>query len=202
MSVFQISRIQHRQGPSSELPDALADGEIGMTTDTGEAFFGAENHPSVANRTSYPYKNIKLLTEFDVQRGILGDVYYHGPLIGARSSRSVSTPVSMVPLFKHGTRQFANYDFGLSNADGSVKIIGELKVAVHPTDPNQSSVVTTPLTQCAKLNWVSEIDGHFTLSRTDDTGSDSGVTWLKFKNDFGVDLILSVSGREWSSPAV
>lgn len=66
MAVIQISRIQNRRGLLNELPNALAEGEIGMTLDTGELFIGAENFPPIANRSTFPYQNIQLLTEFSL----------------------------------------------------------------------------------------------------------------------------------------
>lgn len=207
MAVFQISRVQHRRGTSSELPSALADGEIGMTTDTGEVFIGAQNHPSVSGRKSYPYQNIKLLTELDVQRSIGGDVYYHGPLVGAKClSNNLMT--SVVPLFTHNQRDFATYDFSLANANGTVKLMGIMTVCVHPSNPDASVVNLTPGSMCA-MNWPggtgnlpTSASAHFQLTRYDLTGSDTGTTWLAFRNNFGVELTLSLSGREWSTPVV
>lgn len=80
MAVKQISRIQHRTGLSSELPTKLAQAELGYTHDTGEVFIGAGDNPRVAGRETYPYQNIKILTEFDVVKEITGDVYQNGPL--------------------------------------------------------------------------------------------------------------------------
>lgn len=210
MAVYQITRIQHRRGTSGELPDALADGEIGMTTDTGEVFIGAADHPAVSGRKTYPYQNIKFITELDVQRGIKGDVYYHGALAGARcAANNIAT--SVVPLFNHGQREFATYEVSLKSNDGGVKFMGILTICVHPSDPNQSTVTITPGSVCA-LNWpggsanypvsASLNNGPFALSRYDLQGFDTGVTWLTFKNTYGIELILSISGREWTSPSV
>lgn len=202
MAVYQISRITHRKGTSGELPDALADGEIGMTTDTGEVFYGAPNHPAVAGRKSYPYQNIKILTELDVQRGIKGDVYYHGALAGAKCP-STGGWNSVVPLFAHGTRDFATYDFSLSANNRGTKAIGTIHVCVHPTDPDQS-VVTVKTN--ATMNWAAGptvLDtGHFKVTRFDFSGADTGVTWLSILNNLGPEFILSISGREWANASV
>lgn len=204
MAVYQISRIQHRRGTSGELPDALAEGEIGMTTDTGEIFFGAQDHPAVAGRKSYPYQNIKVITELDVQRGIKGDVYYHGALAGARCP-SNGVYSSVVPLFPHGSRDFATYDFALSANGRSTKVIGRIEVCVHPGDPNQSVVKVYPN---AVMGWSVDADGavlkddRFKLSSLDNQGNNTGTTWLAFKNNLGPEFILSISGREWSNPSV
>lgn len=203
MAVYQISRIQHRRGTSGELPDALADGEIGMTTDTGEVFIGAAGHPSVSGRKSYPYQNIKLITELDVQRTITGDVYYHGALVGQTISSGQNA--SVVPLFAHGTRDFANYDVSISSTDRSKKVMFTITVCVHPSNPTSSSVQITPGSVCY-MNWDStnhaintNVNGQVILTNLDDQGQDSGVTWLKLNNNFGLDVIVSVAGREWSN---
>ncbi|NJO62671.1 MAG: hypothetical protein HC836_31905, partial [Richelia sp. RM2_1_2] len=76
MPVVQISRIQHRRGLSIDLPNpSLAEGEIGMTIDTGEMFIGAPNFPPIVNRTTYPYQNLRILTEFSV-RDVLTNLQY------------------------------------------------------------------------------------------------------------------------------
>lgn len=201
MAVIQISRVVHRRGSSGELPDALADGEIGMTTDTGEVFYGAPNHPSVQGRNSYPYQNIKIITELDVQYGVKGDVYYHGALATAYCP-TTNTKSSVIPLFKHGQREFATYDFSLSANNGATKVIGTLSVCVHPTEPNNSVMTVDPK---AVMGWGPGDGGavlkdKFGLSRTDPTGSDTGTTWLAFHNTLGANFTLSISGREWSSP--
>jgi len=207
MAVIQITRVQHRRGTSGELPSALADGEIGMTTDTGEVFIGAQTHPSISGRNSYPYQNIKILTELDVQRSVTGDVYYHGPLIAAKCP-SNSLMASILPLFKHGERDFATYEFGLDGNNGAVKCMGIMTVCVHPTDPDQSAVTITPGSICS-MNWPggtgnvpTSSSGHFQLTRYDLTGLDSGQTWIAFKNNFGLELKLTINGREWSTPTL
>lgn len=200
MAVYQISRIQHRRGTSGELPDALEDGEIGMTTDTGEVFIGASDHPSVSSRRSYPYQNIKILTELDVQRTVTGDVYYHGPLVGSVINPGVNAPVAA--LFPHNSRDFANYEISLSTPDRNSKVMFQVTVSVHPSNPNLSAVKIVDGSVCP-MNWSAglstAINGQFTLTNVDEEGQDSGVTWLKLNNNFGVRVIVSVSGREWSN---
>lgn len=201
MAVIQISAVQHRRGASGELPDALKDGEIGVTTDTGEIFMGAPNLPGIQGRKSYPYQNIKILTEFDVQRGIKGDVYYHGPLIGIKVPSTVTgTFSSVAPLFRHGLVDFANYDFSLSASNDTIKINGTIGVCVHPTDPNLSTINVIEL---ARLNWspaVGALLSRFKITSADPTGGDNGLTWLAFNNDFGSEITLCLSGREWTNP--
>lgn len=200
MAVYQISRIQHRRGTSAELPDALADGEIGMTTDTGEVFYGAPNHPAVSGRRSYPYQNIKIITELDVQRGIKGDVYYHGALASALlPANTASLYISCVPLFAHNARDFTVYDFGLSANNGGLKVLGEISVCVHPTNPDLSEIGVTFKSTLGLPN-TSVID--FKLTRFSNEGSDNGITWLSCKTGNAVEFTLTVSGREWSTPAI
>ena len=198
MAVVQITRVQHRRGTSGELPDALSEAEIGMTTDTGEVFIGAPNHPSVQNRTSYPYKHIKVLTELDVQYGITGDVYYHGPLRGAVASANSNT--SLIPMFPHGTKHFGNLDFSLTASGGSIKVIGTLTFVTHPTDPTQSVI---NVVVGAQLGWTGgSLTDKFSLSNLNLSNVDTGITWLKFNNTTGLAVTLGVCGREWSTPVL
>lgn len=68
MPVVQISRIQHRRGLSTDLPQPnLAEGELGLTLDTGELFIGSPNFPPISGRSSYPYQNLRVLTEFSLR---------------------------------------------------------------------------------------------------------------------------------------
>lgn len=200
MAVIQISRIQHRRGTSGELPDALADGEIGVTTDTGEVFMGAPNLGVIANRRSYPYQNIKLLTEFDVQRGIKGDVYHHGPLVGIKlPAVSAKTFIPCVPLFRHGSVDYAVYDFGLSTINDEIKVVGEIAVCVHPGNPDLSSTKVI-IKNSLNFSPVALDAIEFKVTRASPTGSDTGVTWLNAKAGTILDFVLTVSGREWTNP--
>jgi hypothetical protein len=82
VAVIQISRIQIRRGHADNLPDALEEGEFALTTDTGELFVGAPSLPKIQNRAGsiYPYRNIRVLTEFDVVRTLSDHVVTHTPL--------------------------------------------------------------------------------------------------------------------------
>lgn len=66
MAVTQISRIQHRRGKKQDLPEELHEGEFGFTVDTGELYIGAPNFTFPQGRSTnvFPYKNVKVLTEF------------------------------------------------------------------------------------------------------------------------------------------
>lgn len=97
MSVKQISLITMKTGNKVDLPDSLEEGEICFTKDTGEVFIGAPNYEPIQFRTSIgqngqvPYRNIKLLTEFDTTREITGEYYTQGPLV------NVPVPLTEVP---------------------------------------------------------------------------------------------------------
>jgi hypothetical protein len=68
MSIIQISKIQLRRGPESDLPSnpTLDDGELGFTDDTGRLFIGqstpTDGQPNF-NRVAFPFQNIEILTE-------------------------------------------------------------------------------------------------------------------------------------------
>jgi len=200
MAVIQITRVQHRRGTSGELPDALADGEFGVTTDTGEIFMGAPNLPALQNRRSYPYQNIKVLTEFDIQRGIKGDVYHHGPLVGVKlPSGSASAFVPCVPLFRHGSVDYAVFDFGLSTNNSTIKAVGEIAICIHPGDPNASTVKVTIKNS---LNFSPEALAAIgcKVQSLSPAGNDNGITWLAVRTGTAFDWTFTVTGREWTNP--
>lgn len=67
MPIIQISKIQLRRGPASDLPvPSLDGGELGFTTDLGRLFIGqltpVTGNPNY-NRGSFPFQNIEVLTE-------------------------------------------------------------------------------------------------------------------------------------------
>jgi hypothetical protein len=65
MADVQITKIIMLRGLSADLPQALDPGEPGFSLDEGRMFVGCE--PTVGqpqyNRTSFPYRNIEVLTE-------------------------------------------------------------------------------------------------------------------------------------------
>lgn len=83
MPVTQISRIQIRRGPKDNIPQALEEGEMAMTTNTGEVFIGAPNLQKIAHRggSIFPYQNIRLITEFDLVHSMHDHVVTTGPLM-------------------------------------------------------------------------------------------------------------------------
>ena len=101
MSVKQISKITLKEGNKADLPDSLDEAELCFTSDTGEIFIGAPNFGPVQYRSSSytgndgqgisPYRNIKMLTEFDVTQTVTGDYFTQGPLV------NTVVPISNVP---------------------------------------------------------------------------------------------------------
>lgn len=81
MAVTQISKIQIRRGKKENIPESLDSGEMALTTDTGELFIGAPEFEGTKYRTSYPYENIRVLTEFDVIHTLHDHVVTTGPLM-------------------------------------------------------------------------------------------------------------------------
>ncbi len=78
MPTIQISKVQLRRGPASDLPGVpvtllpltfsagLDDAEFGFTTDTGRLFIGQDSLTvgmPMFQRTDFPYQNIEVLTE-------------------------------------------------------------------------------------------------------------------------------------------
>jgi hypothetical protein len=67
MPIIQISKMQLRRGPASDLPTpSLDDGELGFTTDTGRLFVG-QLSPTLGQqnfaRVAFPYQNVEVFTE-------------------------------------------------------------------------------------------------------------------------------------------
>jgi hypothetical protein len=78
MPTIQISKIQVRQGPASDLPSpSLDDGEFGFTTDLGRLFIGlnspTDGQPNF-DRVAFPFKNIEVLTENTPFGEVIGPV--------------------------------------------------------------------------------------------------------------------------------
>jgi hypothetical protein len=80
MPTIQISKIQLRRGPASDLKNTnpLDDGELGFTNDIGRLFVG-QNSPTNGNpnynRSGFPYTNIEILTENSPLGEIIGPVF-------------------------------------------------------------------------------------------------------------------------------
>jgi len=76
MTTDNVWQLLLRRGPASDLPGTptapgqppttgLAEGELGMTTDTGRLFLGVNPQQGMPNynRSAFPYNNVEVLTE-------------------------------------------------------------------------------------------------------------------------------------------
>lgn len=133
MAIKSISQIIIKKGSINYLPDSLAEGEMCFTTDTGEIFIGAPNFGPVQYRTSQtggnntlPYRNIKLLTEFDAVKSITGDVYFQGPLLNVQFP--ITEDAVDLYTFTEGNTIIVSY----SLYDGvNVNVVGDLYISVN-----------------------------------------------------------------------
>lgn len=198
MAVTQISRMQVRAGEAKDLPDNLAEGEIGMTIDDGGVFIGAPRYGPIQYRGAtaenpgiFPYRNIKILTEFDTQYTITGDAYYHGPLktlpIGSGTSSQVLTTLMTFPDKAYGI-----YDYSITAQDGSEpRRMGSFMAM---TDGSSIKFQDTGL----EFKTAGNATG-VTLGLQLDSG---GVLKLICGNTGGREYVLQLSGRVWAAPVV
>lgn len=140
MTVKQISLITMKSGQKANLPDSLDEAEICFTTDTGEIFIGAPNFPAVQYRSDQsastngqgisPFRNIKVLTEFDVTKTITGDFYTQEAL--DRTVVPLTSSPYKIYTFEPGVNSIiASY----SLYDGqNVNLVGELFMSVFEGD--------------------------------------------------------------------
>lgn len=79
MPTVQISKIQMRRGPASDLPNpSLDDGEFGFADNVGRLFIGQTsptNGQPNFNRTGFPYQNVEVLTENTPLGSVIGPVF-------------------------------------------------------------------------------------------------------------------------------
>lgn len=133
MAVTQISKICIKKGSINYLPDSLDEAEMCFTTDTGEVFIGAPNYGPVQYRAGtteagiLPYRNIKILTEFDVAKSLTGDVMINSPLVNFNLPSGGTS--SVVYTFGTGMDSIvANYSLYDENTN-SVQNVGTLYIA-------------------------------------------------------------------------
>lgn len=134
MSVKQISKILIKNGLSENLPSSLSLGEMAFTKDTAEVFIGAPDLPRIQYRVPtdgtspiYPYKNVKILTEFDMPKAVTSDYYTQGPLI--RFSLPLVDTMTEVHAFDSEIDTVvANYSL-YSIKDSSTIFAGTLRIA-------------------------------------------------------------------------
>ena len=132
MAVKQISKIIIKKGLSENLPVSLSEGEFAYATDTGEVFIGAPYLPSIAYRgdvsnLKYPYRNVKLMTEFDFPKAITTDYYTLGPLV--KFSLPITKTYTTVFTFDHGIDTIcANYSLYSTETSKPV-FVGNISIA-------------------------------------------------------------------------
>ncbi len=213
--IEQISRIQLRTGKKDTLPEALAQSEPGFTTDTGELFIGAPDLEKIQWRRSlatsnestnatgtFPYSNIKILTEFDMAYDLDGNIYQNGPLFS--NSVPQSTTISPVVIRLDVALAFDNYiiDYSLVLDDQSgvgpfQKRIGTISI-VHDTTngstiDNDTNILIND--SYSELNGI--VDVQF-AARVADDGGTSYLDLLLVNNDVAT-YRLNWSGKKWLS---
>jgi hypothetical protein len=195
MAVVQISRVMVRSGEAKDLPDAMAEGELGFALDTGGLFIGHPTFAPIQHRSGnpgiYPYRNIKILTELDVQHTVTGDVYYHGPIqqYTVASTGSVQT---LTTLWNVSDRNYAIYDYSLTPVSSLVtkRRMGSLMVM---SDGTTAAIQDTGM----ELNSGNTTAAVFTVSLNVGTGDVS----LRITHSSAQTYTLQLNGREWTQPA-
>lgn len=211
MAVIQISRIQIRTGDARDLPDNLAEGEFGMAKDTGEVFIGAPSFgpvqgraPSLGSPGVYPYRNIKLLTEFDMQHGITGDVYYHGPLLNKPldeanlDSVAASTVLNIWPGWPVTAEaiilgRYAIYDYSITEVPSGVSTGVEFTVGTLMIAADGMSI---PKLKDTRVTATDNLGITFGIRVNTGTGDYE----LFIHNSSGKKYVLHISGRTWTAP--
>lgn len=61
---IKIALIEHRTGILDQIPESLNQSEIGFAYDENRLFIGNPNNKELALRTTFPYQNVEILTEF------------------------------------------------------------------------------------------------------------------------------------------
>ena len=197
MAVTQISRMQVRAGEAKDLPDNLAEGEFGLTIDEGGVYIGAPRYAPIQYRGAtlsnpgiFPYRNIKILTEFDTQYTITGETYYHGPLKTLAIGSGTTTQV-LTTLMTFLDKAYGIYDYSITAQDGSEpRRMGSFMAM---TDGSSIKFQDTGLefktgNQTAVTLGL-QLDG-------------SGVLSLIAGNLGGRAYVLQLSGRVWAAPVV
>lgn len=61
---IKVALIEHRTGTISEIPSSLNQSELGFAYDANRLFIGNPNNEELSLRTTFPYQNVEILTEF------------------------------------------------------------------------------------------------------------------------------------------
>lgn len=159
MAVTQISKICIKKGSINYLPDSLDEAEMCFTTDTGQIFIGAPNYPAVQYRSSssggsniLPYRNIRVLTEFDLVKSLTGDVYIQGPLVNFTLPTG-STSNSVYNFDSGITNIVANFNL-INTTTNYSDYIGTLYITLSSSGPvlNQVGMATPNITFSATIS--------------------------------------------------
>ncbi len=191
VAVKQISKITHRTGTSNQMPSKLSQAEFCFVTDTGEVMIGAGDHPKVAGRKSYPYQNIKVLTEFDVQRELTGDVYQNGPLTTIILP-DFGNKISLMRVESSATVHCGIYEFNLTSQAGC--ITGTFTVNYHNiagfsySHGNYTLIGTMP-------NGSSPSMSLFTPAF--DSSTSEIVLNINLDPFLGSKTVLTITGKQW-----
>jgi hypothetical protein len=213
--IEQISRIQVRTGKKDTLPEALAQSEPGFTTDTGELFIGAPDLEKIQWRRSlatsnestnatgtFPYSNVKILTEFDVSYDLDGNIYQNGPLFS--NSIPTSTIMSSVIIRLDIANAFDNYiiDYSLvldnqSGVPPFPKRIGTLSI-IHD---NTNGSTLNGDTNIVLTDEYSELNGTINVLFGARVIEDTGTSYVELLlvNDDADTYRLNWSGKKWLS---
>ncbi len=124
----QVTKIQMRRGPASDLPNpTLDDGEIGFTTDLGRLFIGQVS-PTLGqpnyNRATFPFQNVEVLSENSPLDTILAPV-----ISDNQQGFIISVPLIQTASFLH----FQTYDSTNTPQDFYVDLVagGGCNADVH-----------------------------------------------------------------------
>lgn len=132
MAVTQISKIQLRTGPQTDLPGSPSSlspltfrpgldlAEVAMASDTGRVFIG--HNPTIGqpnyNRATFPYKNIEILTEnaTDTFSAMFGNINREA---GAESFYVASLLVTSTAYYVIADPRNTSIPFKISFTDGA-----------------------------------------------------------------------------------
>jgi hypothetical protein len=188
--------MQVRSGDAKDLPDNLAEGEFGLTIDEGGLYIGAPRYAPIQYRGAtlgdpgtFPYRNIKILTEFDTQYTITDETYYHGPL-KSLSITAVATLQVITELMTFPDKAYGIYDYSITALDGSEP--RRMGTFMAMTDGTSLKFLDTGLE--FKPGDVTGVTLNIQLA--------SNVLSLTATNLGGQAYVLQLSGRVWAAPVV
>ena len=206
MAVLQISQMQVRQGKKSDLPEALAEGEFGYATDTGELFIGAPSFGSIQWRRTngsvqgvFPFSNIKILTEQDMSYTITGQLFTQGPLLTAvlNGTENFDTQALSIPA---PTQNCFIFDYSIiatgNNTDSLPRRIGTLWIISNSTDCE----ILDNYTELTVVNpQGSGISIGASIVYAGSNNPENRYLSIVYQNNSGNEYNLYLSGKSWQS---